>query len=145
MYISQLSGSLNEQAKQLLDILKTQQLSVEELDKLVPMGTDFVKEFCSVLREQVLSEKESHKISVGVFETVMSKLADSLGNKDLDKDERKQILETISDLGNKLRDLQINKQNNDTYFKGFIATCATLVVLVICILAGKEPPKNLHI
>lgn len=75
----------------------------------------------------------------------MSKLADSLGNKDLDKDERKQILETISDLGNKLRDLQINKQNNDTYFKGFIATFATLVVLVICILAGKEPPKNLHI
>ena len=59
MDISQLSGSLNEQAKQLLDILKTQQLSVEELDKLVPMGTDFVKEFCSVLREQVLSEKES--------------------------------------------------------------------------------------
>ena len=49
MDISQLSGSLNEQAKQLLDILKTQQLSVEDLDKLVPMGTDFIKEFCSDL------------------------------------------------------------------------------------------------
>lgn len=139
---TKLTGTTSEQARQLYELLKQREMPVEALEHIVPLSSDFIKEFCSVIKEQIAAEAEGHKYALGIISQVMNKLASIIENKEITDEERKDILDCISQLGEQLRNIQNAKQNGDTIFKSVLAVCVTFLIGILLILIGRKSPMQ---
>lgn len=137
----QLNGTINEQAQQLWEVLKTKELSIEALDKVVPMSNEFLKEFASVLHKEIASLSESHNLTLKIYEKSIDKLLSPIDQKDISSEERAQILECVKNLSDDLKEITKNHDDNSSKFKTFCAACMSFIILVVIILAGGNPNK----
>lgn len=131
-----LSGSNQEQANQLWNILKERHLSAEEIQALTPVTNEFIQALGNCIQRQIESEEKNYQQFQATMQAIVALCNNALKDNVVSQQERKEIFELLDKLSERMRDVQINKQDNDGKFKRMFAACGTGLLAIIVILLG---------
>lgn len=132
----ELYGNDHEKAQQFWDIIKTRELSSQQLEKLTPITTSFFQELTGVIKRQIESDEVGYKEYQATMRSLLDMLGGCLKDGQIDKDERLAILHLITDINHQMAEVQKKKDDNSTGFKKFLAACVTVIVGIIVVAAG---------
>lgn len=135
-----LQGTNEEQAKQLWDILCSKHISAEELQEFVPISNDFFSALSDVLQREIESETSAYKDFHSSMQTIVEVCEAALADGRASEEERLRIIELLDKTGERIRDVQKEKDKQKTGFKKFVAACGSAVMALIVIVIGKNGP-----
>lgn len=134
-----LDGStVNEQVNNFMSLLKDKTISVEELERLIPLNIEFVKGLLDVIQKETEADKEGYASYLQVMNNMIDHLRKICEGQSLSSEERKQILDYIYKLGEMIKEVELNRENNHTKRVGVLAILAAAAIVTVGFLTGKR-------
>lgn len=137
-YVDQLSnqGQWNQLAVAFLDEIKNREISPENLEKLIPLSTNFVTEMTSVIRAQIESDKESYKAYMAAINSIIEGLNKVLADGQIDKEERKDISNKLLEMGKIMSEVEKSRNQESEKTKRIISVLIACCVFLLFIISG---------
>lgn len=132
-----LSGSNQEQANQLWNILKDRHLSAEEIQALAPVTKEFIQALGNCIQRQIESEEKNYQQFQATMQAIVALCNNALKDNVVSQQERKEIFELLDKLSERMRDVQINKQDNDSKFKKYVVSCVAALCGIVILRSGR--------
>ena len=130
-----LKGTPKEQAYQLVDAIKNKKVSGRNLKEIFPLNKEFFQGLVDCLKKESDNEHTENKI---VLETIIKNIEYNqslLRDHDMDKEEKQDIRNKISEDLQKLSD--IHNKNGERRHNRFLAILS-LIGIIIAILKGNN-------
>lgn len=136
-----LSGTDLQKANQLFDLLKTRELSVEQIEKLLPPTKDFLNKLNDVIDKQVDIDERCHKESISALRSITDQLGKSMNNEISDA-KFHEICETLRKISQDIKEIEKNRDNNSSWFKIILSFFGFVFLAIFTVLGAKKIGNN---
>lgn len=136
-----LKGTPQEQAEQFFKMLKEKHLDAEILGKIIPTSTAFFQELSKCIQKQIDADTEDYKTCAKYMEQLASNLVCYLKAGTITQDERKEIIDLLGKLNEKMVEIEKEKVKEGGKTKRFLAACGTFALTVIIFIASGGKSK----
>lgn len=126
-----------EQAQQVWDKMKNTPMSVEALDKLIPMGTDFFKSMLDVFVKESEQDAELHREYLEMMKSTKVVIADALSDGVITSSERIEILKCLSEYSRQLSAVETERIIQSGKTKRTTIAGAGLLAAIVAIVIGR--------
>ena len=132
-----------KRALELIELMKNGKLSIEQLKAIIPMTTNFIKELCGALKEEITNSRQSHIEAVQTLGKSIDALKEIGKVEDCSDDIKKAVIERISDISNMVREMQkAHEDNSDKRALIAMSILGMLATLVIILSSNSNQKTN---
>lgn len=133
----------NYKAKQLLKELKERKVSIEELKEFVQLDITFIKEFATVIKNEIETNGKCNERTIEFFDKQVGLLISIIKDGNITKEEKDEIYIIIENINDKIIEIEKNRENNSNCFKKFVMGCLTMLGLAIVFVLGGNNSRNI--
>lgn len=130
--------TINEQVNSFMSILKDKTISVEELEHLIPLNTEFVKGLLDVIQKEIEADEKGYSSYLQVMNNIIDSLRKICEGQNISSEERKEILAYMLEIGKIIKEVELSRNNNKTKIIVSLSILAALVLVISGILIGKK-------
>ena len=123
--------TVNEQVNNFISILKDKTISVEELQHLIPLNTEFVKGLLDVIQKEVETNKEEYASYLQVMNNIIDSMRKICEGQNISSEERKAILGYMLEMGKIINEVEKSRNNNKTIRITFLTVLGVAVLATI--------------
>lgn len=130
-------------ANELIDLMKYGTLSIEQLKELVPMTTDFLKELCCALKEEIANSRQSHIEALQTLGKAIDVLRDIGKVENCSDDIKKAIIDRIGEISSTIRELQkIHEDNSSKRAWGVLSIIGAVAALIFLLSSNSNQKQT---
>lgn len=130
--------TINEQVNSFMSILKDKTISVEELEHLIPLNTEFVKGLLDVIQKEIEADEKGYSSYLQVMNNIIDSLRKICEGQNISSEERKEILAYMLEIGKIIKEVELSRNNNKTKIIVYLSILAALVLVILGIFIGKK-------
>lgn len=134
-----LKGTVQQQAKQLWDILNEREISSETLQIIMPNVAGFYKELVSCINRETVSNDEITKSVIDTYNQQLLILTEGLTKQEISSEDKKIIADLISETNARLHAIQKDKSDKSHNTKlGWLGVASFLGVALLALVSKKS-------
>lgn len=137
-FIDLTNAEVTEKANEVWNRVKESPVTVEELDRLVPMGTEVLKGLVGIITKEIESGTKQYEKFADFVRTNQAIILKMLENGNLSSQERIEIIRKLSELSNKIADTQVVStiEIEKTKRWGIATICVTALAAIATVAIG---------
>lgn len=126
---------MTEKADEVWTRVKKSSVTVEELDKLVPMSNEFLKGLVGIITKEIESGETQHAEYADLVRANQAIILKMLENGSLSSQERIEIIRNLSELSSKIAEIQDKSDKRHAENKRLGIVCGA-AVMALTVIAG---------
>lgn len=129
----------SKKAKELIELMQKDSLSIEQLKELVPLTTEFIKSFCLVLKEELQNRKECHNEVVKILGDAIKTLGEIGKIEDSSDEVKMAVIENIATISSLINGLQRNYEDSSKQnIMRITAVLGSIALIIICLSGSNK-------
>lgn len=128
-----------EQAEGVWKQMQEKPMSAEELDKLIPMNSEFFKSLIDITNKQLESDDKQYKDYIVLIQASQNIIVEALKDGRITSEERIEIIKVLSTLSTNIADVEKNRKREDGKTKRVFGICgAAFAAIAAIVLAVRD-------
>lgn len=133
-----LKGSAKEMVQQFLDLIKERQLTIEEVEKILPLGKDFYTYLSSIVTKQIEEDSKCHNVVMAALGNALAEAVKGLTSKEISFEEKQLLSPIIFGLQESMKEIELSRQEKSYHLKKWAMYIGGAVIVGVGIMLGNK-------